>query len=60
VKVDDYYEKIGDLLEDDVLADMTQWEYDFVMSLADYEDKRRALTPLQMEKVEELHSEYCS
>ena len=38
---------------------MTEWEFNFVDDLAEYEDAGRLYSELQKDKIEELHERYC-
>lgn len=43
----------------DRLEDMTDWEYDFVMNVANYEEAGNLFSADQMAKITELHQRYC-
>jgi hypothetical protein len=53
---EDLYEKINELV--DILETLTDKEYDFVMTVADYRHEGRKLTQLQANWVEELYRRY--
>lgn len=52
------YERVAELVDE--LENMTEWENQFVMDVAEYEEKGRLFSHAQVLKIEELYERYCS
>jgi hypothetical protein len=51
------YEQVNKLM--DFVDDMAPKDYDFILSLADYEENGRLITEKQAAWVEDLHRKFC-
>ena len=56
-RAQDLYEKVSELM--DHVEDMAPKDYDFILSLADYEEQGRLISEKQAEWVLDLHRKFC-
>lgn len=56
-RTQDLYEKVCELM--DHVDDMNPKDYDFIMNLADYEERGRLFSEKQAEWVLDLHRRFC-
>lgn len=52
------YEQVSALM--DHVDEMTPWEYDFVMHMADFEEKGNLFSPERQATIDKLHMKYCN